>query len=232
MKAKTLLLLAAGLAGINSVYAHDVWLEYKNGEYELVYGHVDELETLEPEKVRVIRGFSNNGKELDIQTQSGTNSMKVKSKSRPGMITINYDNGFWTKTGPTTWENQSKRNFPEYLDASHSLKFNKNLMAWHDDFKKPTGQRFEIVPLESPLKGKNKDSVKIQVLYDGEPLADAAVEVNGLDDSFKTDKRGQVRVSLNGARSLQYIAAYHRYKLPGHLDADEISLSANLVFQR
>lgn len=232
MRIACLTLAVIGAIGFNSAQAHDVWLEPKHGDFELVYGHVGELETLEPEKVRVIRAYSANGKELSVDTHSDKDSMKVKPASNPGMITVNYDNGFWTKVGPSSWENNSKRHFPNYFEASHSLKFNKNLMAWSSDFSQPVGQRFEIVPLASPLKADKGDSVKLQVLYKGKPLADAVVEVHGLDDSYKTDEHGQVQVPINGDSKLQYIAAYHRYDLPGHLDADEMSLTANLVFHR
>ena len=196
-------------------------------------GHVTELETLEPEKVRVIRGYSADGQEMEISTTSGEASMLIKPASNPGMITIDYDNGFWSKIGPSEWENRSKRHFPNYFEASHSLKFNKNILAWHESFSDPVGQRLEITPMESPVKAAAKNNrVPLLVLHEGEPLADAVVEVHGFDGSFKTNGQGYVSVPVNKDSSLQYIAVYHRYKMPGHLDADVISLTANLVFHR
>ena len=230
---KTSLTLAIiGMIGFNNAIAHDVWLEHKNSDYELVYGHVGELETLEPEKVRVIRGYSACGQEMAISTTSSEESMQVKPASNPGMITVDYDNGFWSKIGPSEWENRSKRHYPDYFEASHSLKFNKNIMAWHDSFSNPVGQRLEITPMESTVKASKDNQIPLLVLHQGEPLAGAVVEVHGFDDSFKTNGQGYVSVPVNKDNSLQYIAAYHRYKMPGHLDADEISLTANLVFHR
>ena len=105
-------------------------------------------------------------------------------------------------------------------------------MSWNSGFSKPVGQRFEIVPLESPLHAGKGDTIRLQVLYRGKPLADAALEVHGFDDTFKTNNNGKVKVPINSDSQLQYIAAYHRYQLPGHMDADEVSLTANLVFHR
>lgn len=232
MKTTGVTLAVIGMIGYNNAVAHDVWLEHNHSDFDLVYGHVGELETLEPEKVRVIRAYSANGREIAISTHSDKASMKVKPVSKPGMITIDYDNGFWTRVDATNWENRSKRHFPGYKDASHSIKFNKNLMAWNNSFSQPVGQWFEIVPLASPLSAGKGDDIKLQVLHNGEPLADAAVEVHGFDDSFKTDKHGKVNVPVNADSQLQYIAVYYRYEAPGHMDADEISLSANLVFNR
>ena len=232
MKKTGLTLAVIGMIGFNNAIAHDVWLEQKQGNYELVYGHVGELETLEPEKVRVIRGYSADGQEMKISTTSSKESMQVKPASNPGMITIDYDNGFWSKISPSEWENRSKRHFPDYYEASHSLKFNKNILAWHDSFSDPVGQRLEITPMESTVKASKDNRIALIVLHQGEPLADAVVEVHGFDDSFKTNGQGYVSVPVNKDSSLQYIAAYYRYKAPGHLDADEISLTANLVFHR
>lgn len=225
------LLLSASIAMAGSAQAHDVWLEKKGGDLELVYGHVGELHAYDPDKVKVVRAYNGSGKDVDVRAEVKGDSMRIMPKGDAGMITVEYDNGFWTKLDSTTWENQSKRNFDKYLDASHSLKYNKNLLSWSGEYQSPTGLTFEIVPLENPLNVRPGDKISLQVYYQGKPLADAGVEVYGFDDSFRTDAEGKVEVPVNGEERLQHIAAYYRYDAPGHLDANEVSLTANLVFQ-
>jgi len=213
-----------------SAHAHDVWLEQKQDGLALIYGHVDELVELEPEKVRAIRAYGVDGIELSIDSHSGAGEMLVKPEKKAAMVTVEYDNGFWTKIDPTTWENKSKRHYENHLDSSHSYKYNKNLMGWSNQFTQPSGLRMEIVPLENPLAVKAGGRVSLQVLYQGSPLPDTALEVHGIDDTFRTDENGRVEVLLDSKRKFQHIAAYYRYELPGNLDADEMSLTANLVF--
>ncbi|ALP54133.1 hypothetical protein Tel_13865 [Candidatus Tenderia electrophaga] len=230
MNKHSVLLLTAGIAMTTSIQAHDVWLEGERGNLRVVYGHVGELQAYDPDKVKAVRAYNDSGKDVDIRAETNDHSMRVKPAGEAGMITVEYDNGYWTKIDATTWENQSKRRFDNYLDASHSLKYNKNLLSWSNEYKQPTGLSFEIVPLENPLAVRAGDKVTLQVYYQGKPLADAGVEVHGFDDSFKTDAQGKVEVPLNAKHDLQHIAAYYRYDVPGHLDADEVSLTANLVF--
>ena len=45
MKKTSLTLAVIGMIGFNNAIAHDVWLEHKQDSFELVYGHVGELET-------------------------------------------------------------------------------------------------------------------------------------------------------------------------------------------
>ena len=227
------LLATSFILAAQSAQAHNVWLEpTPNGTLELVYGHHSELQEYDLGKVRVLRAYGSNGKEQAVKKDASGTRMVISPTNDTAMINVEYDNGFWTKIDGSTWENKSKRHFEKYLDATHSLKYNKNLLRWSDQFKQPSGMLFEVVPLENPLTRRPGDKISVQVFYQGKPLKDAGIEVQGHDENFKTDAQGKVKVPLSTkSNGLQEIAAYYRYETPNHLDANETSLTASLVFR-
>lgn len=70
-------------------------------------------------------------------------------------------------------------------------------------FKKRTGMRLEIVPLENPYSKKAGDSLKFQIFFDGKPLKDKSVFADNRDgeqiskQKFITDKNGKVSIKLD-----------------------------------
>ncbi len=236
MNRSTPYLIAAALGlSANIAQAHDVWLATdqagpSDAALPLVYGHMGEPETYDPAKVKQISAYDLKGKSINTETKVSDNRMTVKPRQAAAMITIEYDNGYWTKIDADTWENQSKSHFKKYDSASHSLKYNKNLLGWNEQFKQPVGLSMEIVPLSNPLTAKAGDILPVQVLYNGKPLAEAVIEVHGDDNTYKTDQHGRASLPL-AAVDKHYIAAYHRYALDNHPDADEKSVTANLVFR-
>ncbi len=74
----------------------------------------------------------------------------------------------------------------------------------HDaTFKKIAGMKLEIVPLENPYAKKVGDNLKLQVLFDGKPIADKTVFANNRETTdistqkLKTDKNGKFSVKLD-----------------------------------
>ena len=227
---KFLLCVGLAMGMFSTADAHDVWLERGDRMYTLVYGHVGEPEPCESDKVKSIRAFFRSGKFLSQSPERVNGNVVLTPASDVTMVAIEYDNGYWSRTEGIEWENQSKRYFENVQESSHSIKFNKNLLAWTDQAKEPVGMMFEVVPMANPLALDAEQRLNLQVLLRGRPLADAVVEVHGDDAVYKTDRNGYVTVSVHGDNALQHIAAYHRTPLSDDPDADELSLSANLVF--
>ncbi len=72
-----------------------------------------------------------------------------------------------------------------------------------DLFTKPLGHALEIVPLKNPLRLKKGAPLPLQVLYQGEPLADAQVSIYQANvkeplSTRRTDVKGTVQLALKG----------------------------------
>jgi uncharacterized GH25 family protein len=74
-------------------------------------------------------------------------------------------------------------------------------------FEKPVGDTLEIVPLENPLRktGGAYQTLRVRVLFNQEPLADATVHarhfgfypVTDFAQAVTTDENGEARIDLN-----------------------------------
>ena len=151
----------------SSVFAHDIWVEKKDGNVVVLYGHVDKnkFEPIEPAKVNEVKGFDKNGKDLTVKIVQDKDRLSISSAKDPAAVTLLFDGGFLVKT-TEGYKHISKREAKEYIDSMqyiesmHSMKFSKTLFGWNSRFSEPIGMRFEIVPLKNPF------AVKI-----GEPLS-------------------------------------------------------------
>ena len=71
-----------------------------------------------------------------------------------------------------------------------------------DAYKKSTGFKLDIVPLENPYAKKIGDSLTLQILFDGKPLAKRmafAESVAGAIQSLTSDADGKVTMTINHA---------------------------------
>lgn len=210
----------------SAAYAHEAWVALEGSRHAVFYGHLDKPVSSDPAKIRMLSAFDRNGKSLATDVQAGT-PMTVAA---PGaaLFVLDFDNGVWTKTTEGS-KNLPKRQVPGALFAAHSLKYGKTVLTWSQAVGQPRGQRFEVVPLfaEAPQAGS---SVSVQVLYEGKPLADATVQLEGYErPSAKTDANGKATLSL-GKSGMQMLVAQHTRHI-ATADADDEKLSANLVFE-
>lgn len=99
-------------------------------------------------------------------------------------------------------------------------------------FAKPLGMKIEIVPLADPANLKPGDTLPIEVLYNGKPLANAQVEIAStakLEPAGRTGTNGRliVRIPIAGKFRLHTIAM-DRVSQPTH---DWESNWASLTFE-
>jgi len=69
-----------------------------------------------------------------------------------------------------------------------------------DTYKKSTGLKLEITPLENPYSKTVGDKLKFQVLFDGKPLASKTVFAdnrNGATQKISTDREGKVTMKID-----------------------------------
>ncbi len=95
----------------------------------------------------------------------------------------------------------------EKIGSERYSRFLKTLLQVGDKhdatFKKIAGMKLEIVPLENPYAKKVGDNLKMQVLFDGKPLADKTVFANNRETTdvstqkITTDKNGKISFKLD-----------------------------------
>lgn len=143
----------------------------------------------------------------------------------------------WSKTPEGTMKG-GKEKYPNSPEANKYEKFCKTFVAVDrpgEEWKKPVGQKLEIVPVTSPAQYKAGEQAAFQILYDGAPLS---TEVLATCDGYtktpnsyawhtETDDKGVAQVKF-AQKGLWMVRVQH--KMPGTDGIKEHVMRSVLVF--
>lgn len=220
-------LAVAALANLPA-QAHDAWSETRGAGYVVVFGHDGKLEDYVPAKVKALAAVDAGGAPLRIVQASAPGGVTFTVAGKPALVTLDYDNGFWTKT------TEGQKNLPKNevvgaLGASHAVKFGKTVYAWGPAATTAHGQELELVPLSAraPVAGK---PMEVRVMWQGKPLAGATITrvIGGPEVSVRSDASGKAALPVVAGK--QVLSVSHKQDLRDDPRADVLSASANLVF--
>lgn len=191
-------------------FAHTIWINstnYSPAFYQkfgaatktyIGYGHrypVDDFLPADHLSEFVMIGPNDEKNAIEIENKSGFLETSLRFK-QPGqyIVAASLQPGFYTmymagkemhhKLGPKT-------GLEGVILSQYYEQYTKSLInvgdAHNETFKKAIGQRLEIVPLANPynLKGNGGDTLKVQVLFNGEPakFCDVYATYNGFASS-------------------------------------------------
>ncbi len=229
MKKLFIFFIMAFLSSVVVVSAHDAWIQKKGADFHIIYGHGNKLESYDFSKIKEIRSYDLSGNYKKVTQENGI----IREIKDPAMLTMFFDNGYWVQT-TDGWKNFTKRealqNNLQIVVSERSLKFHKNYLKWTDNFMKPIGMKFEILPLKNPLTMKQGDILPIKVLLDGKPVENAAINTAESHEAVtKTDKNGFTEVKIK-EKGFCLISAFIEQPLENDPDAEKLFLSANITF--
>ncbi len=218
------------LLSVVVVSAHDAWIQKKDNDFYVIYGHGNKLEPYDFSKIKEIRAYDFSGNYRKIAQKNGILSQEIKD---PAMLTMFFDNGYWVQT-TDGWKNLTKREALQknlqIVVSERSLKFHKNYIKWTDAFMNPIGMKFEIIPLKNPLIMKSGDVLPIKVLLEGKPIENAAISTGESHETVtKTDKNGFAEITIK-EKGFRLISAFIEQSLENDPDAEKLFLSANITF--
>lgn len=209
-----------------NVQAHDIWIEPQNQGFSVLSGHDDSLEPYSPSKVKEIKAIIAKGL-LPVYLKPQENRVDFTVEGKPVLITLYFDNGFWSKSADGEWFNLPKNAVSNPQKSTHAHKFGKTILQWEETAFSPVGQLLEIVP-----KNKENNELIVQVLFEGNPLSNASVfydlEETGKETSVKTNEQGLAKIVLTH-KGKQFISTEHKLKT-AEVETDENSWAANLLF--
>lgn len=209
---KRSLAVLAVLGAFSVAGAHDFWLAGQNDDkLRVQIGFGDGFATCEPIDKERENNFEipivtdKNGKKIELKRTS--ENYKFEGEKQPSdvyVITGQYKPTFWTEDKSGKWHmGGTKDTVKDAKFCRRATMLAKGVINTQagDLITKPVGERLEIVPLENPANFKANKPFKIKVLFEGKPLAEAAVE--GAPDGFledmsafygMTDDKGEIEV--------------------------------------
>jgi uncharacterized GH25 family protein len=152
-----------------------------------------------------------------------------------------YDNGFFVKTAEGRSVNTTKADYPAAAaeTATPNLKFGKALLhvgGTSRGFDRVAGHRLELVPRSDPFAPGMGGELRIEIQFEGKPLAGATVHLDADAASSDTtthvaDRAGVVRVPLSRG-GLHVLSVSHDVASRHPALATRDVYAATLVFTR
>lgn len=211
------------------VLAHDFWIEKKENELFLVFGHGTKREGFDPSKVKSVQAFDLQGKEIEVNREKRPSGLLLKTDQPPSFLFAEIDNGYWSKT-IYGWKNLPKRKASRVVEANRSLFYSKALFLWSEAASKPLSDTaLELVPLANPFERKGGALLPVRVLYQGKPISGAEVEAGDHQKLSVTDKDGVAKIPLQKGHQLLSVSL--REPLKNDPDADYLSITSTLTFE-
>lgn len=216
-----------------SAMAHGVWLASQHGELAVVYGHGAEQDSYDTAKVTSVT-ICPNGSACAPATPVGHETyVSLPKPEVPSVITVEFNNGFWSKDAAGEWQNMPKDAVAGATEGGQYLKHAVYLTGTVPTIGTPVGQVLEIVPLADPYGLKMGDMLPVQVMFDGAPLPNAEVVIDYVNDTdaapLATDADGKAMIPVRN-QGLNVIAVSHAAPFPDPTKADETGHTATLSF--
>jgi uncharacterized GH25 family protein len=182
-------------------------------------------------------------KQITVQPEAEKGNKPISLKlDSPGVYTIALtQKNFSTKT-TQGYKYQPKNELQNAISSSWSETVSKavvNVGPVGQQFEAKAGkERFQIVPLENPLKIGKGGLLQVKVTLDGQPWQGMVFATyqnfSDIEDTFayatRSDKEGIAKIKMieNG---LWLIKVDHTYPYENKNEADEYSLKATLTFK-
>ena len=192
--------------------AHDIVLVPESNQIRVRLGHPGDWQPVDKEKLLELKVISDPAMPADLYTglkRQGLDYVvpfKSGAGSKASITAARYDNGLWVELpavgqAKPEWRNASRFMLPQAKDVMASVKFAKSYVGTVKDgsvFSTKTGHLLELIPQANPYAVKPSQTLPVLVLYNGQPLVDAKVEVSNLKDKLPEDKIPRYSTDSNG----------------------------------
>lgn len=176
-------------------------------QIDVHYGHPDDLQMPQVDKV------------VDLRTDTSAGSRTVAAKRTPSptapilasdpvagldgaVVSARYDNGFWVQSPDGEYRNTTRRFVPDTKEAITSVKFAKLIAGPGAPWAAAIGHELEIVPLDDPSAVKPGGSLRVKVLFRGQPVTDASVVQADGETGIAQDRLATFRTDGSGVATI------------------------------
>ncbi len=217
-----------------TAWGHGTWLEKRQDDIVVVYGHGPADDSYAPEKVKKITACDAQGNAREVKVKEAKGGyVPLEIPDGTAVAVIDFDNGYWCQDEKGKWHNLPKT---EVKGAQQGSRYMKNGLAILDHFE-TLPDSFDIplviIPQSDPLTLKSGDALRVQVKYNGAPLSGANIigDLVNQDSTISavTDAEGFATITIRN-QGLNVIATSTEEKLTDNPAADKLSLMGTLSF--
>ncbi len=231
---QTVIVVLSSLFIATTCWGHSAWLEKRQDEIIVVYKDGPDEGSYTPEKVAKVTGYDNNGKVVKVDKKEAKGGyVPLALAEGTALVALTFDNGFWCEDAKGKWHNLPKSKVEGAKQGGHYVKYSltvvDNYSALPDDVDLP----LVIIPQSNPLKLHAGDELRIRVMFNGKPLADAKVMGDYVNQAARisavTDADGYANLTIRN-QGLNVISVAKDEMLKDNPDADKLGMMGSLAF--
>jgi len=195
-----------------AVSAHGVWFASRLDQVQLVLGEGFKDNAYDPKMVTSLQGYDAKynkipvkaiGEGNHITVINGGNHIAIEPTKQTAVVTVAFDYGYWSNDTQGNWLNLPMDQVQGSTVGTHAIKYSVNYLGAVNEIKTFSDIPYQIVPLVDPTKLNVGDSLTVQVLHEGKPMADVDIipdVINHHTVTIKTDADGKAVVPVaNGS---------------------------------
>jgi len=217
---KSVLFVAATLAASHAA-AHAIWVEKRRDNLEVVYAHGVQDDAYKTEKFYGAWGYDKTGNSMPVKVQRLDTHVRLLPQNAPATLLAVLDNGHFSQDPDGRWHNLRRADVPGATQSMRIWKYTLSIMQPGVRLPELDPLRLAIVPQADPTALKAGQTLPVQVLFDGKPLAGVKLveDYRNMDHqaSYQTDAEGRAQVVVRN-RGLNVL--YVNYKHPVNDDPD------------
>lgn len=229
--------LLAGMGAASIAHAHGIWFAQRSSQLAMIYGlGADDLDMIKRQpKVKSVTAYDEQGKEVATQLTANGPLLVVNTDKDPAIVAGVLDNGPWSKGADGEWYNKGKDEMPNATASEHTFKYSVYLRRpLHGAMPILRGQKLQIVPVGDRLPERMGQPLTVRVLYNGKPVAGAAVQPDLVNDPdskpLKTGADGAVTIKVRNQGLNVIVAALDTPPSePAKTDSDEHEATLSFV---
>lgn len=234
--ARAVACIALLVASAIHVDAHGIWFAQRAGQLALIYGEGAEDGAIVSKlpDVRAIAAYDAAGAPLPAKLMPSDHLLLLDTSHKPAVVTAVLDNGIWTVTPDRQEVNKPKNEVPGARSAGRYYKYAVHLLG---TLRKPLpalpDQTLQLTPVAAALPRRSGDPLTLRALFEGKPLANAAVTVDFVNDPegapMRTGADGTVTVKVRN-QGMNVISIVHETAVSNSIAFDKVQHRATLSF--
>lgn len=216
-----------------SAFSHHLWITESDKNFSVQRGHApDKIQPYKTECITFLKSLDSEGKELGISRINGKDKVNFTVTGDPELVTATAEWGGRVNTPEgkklISKEEALKKGLT-VTSSFDSIQYTKTFFKYGKLWNESAVLKFEIVPLTSHNMLKQIGSIKIQILFEGKPLADCKIYTDSKKSENRTDKNGYLTLKIE-KKGIQVITAIHEVPSKNNTEIDYLQLMSFLVF--
>jgi uncharacterized GH25 family protein len=225
-----------GFSPVNAAHAHHLWVVKTDDSYVVARGILpNRLDPYKPECVKDFVALGPEGTMISadkLQRIDETDGVRFRTSESVSLVGVTCDWGYRVNT--TQGKKLLRRQEAEkagfrVVDSFFSTQYGKVFFKEGAGNTRPIGIKFELIPLEDPLRIPVGGELSIQAVFDGKPLANVTLLGNDKEE-IPTDQNGTGRMKIT-KKGTHLLMVGHKVPVKGDPEKDYDLLTTFLVFE-